>query len=50
MDAYVRRYGTDFHDQFYTDSKILSIFSNYVREIVKRYANTPELFAWYVLP
>ena len=49
MDAYVRQFGTTFHDQFYTDSNIFSIFSSYVVEIVKRYTNTPELFAWYVL-
>lgn len=49
MDAYVRQFGTPYHDQFYTDDTVLSIFSNYVTEIVKRYANTPELFAWYVL-
>jgi len=48
MDAYVRRFGTKFHDEFYTNQNILSAFSDYVCEIVKRYANTPELFAWYV--
>jgi len=46
MDAYVRRFGTRFHDQFYSNQKILSTFSDYISEIVKRYANTPELFAW----
>jgi mannan endo-1,4-beta-mannosidase len=46
MDAYVRNFGQGKHDQFYTDPKILATFTDYISHVVKRYANSPTLFAW----
>jgi mannan endo-1,4-beta-mannosidase len=47
MDVYVRNFGDPYHDQFYTNSKILSAFTDYISCVVKRYANHSALFAWY---
>ncbi|KAJ3568804.1 hypothetical protein NP233_g5482 [Leucocoprinus birnbaumii] len=34
------------HDVFYTDKRIIASFQRYVRTIVNRYKNSPNIFAW----
>ena len=53
MDVYNKHFiknSTDvFHDPFYTQSDILTAFSNYVAEIVKRYANETSVLGTFLL-
>lgn len=47
MDVYVQAFkpgGT--HDDFYTDSNIISAFKNYIQHVVSRYSNNPTVLGW----
>lgn len=47
MDAYVREFGKcNQHDLFFSDENIKNIFKNYTNQVVKRYVNSPAIFAW----
>lgn len=46
MDLYVRQFGLQNHDDFYTNDKILSAFQAYTKVIVLRYFNSPAVFSW----
>ncbi|KAG1837655.1 glycoside hydrolase superfamily [Suillus subalutaceus] len=46
MDLYVRQFGLQDHDDFYTDDNILTAFQNYTKQIVLRYLNSPAVFSW----
>ncbi|KAF8212244.1 glycoside hydrolase family 5 protein [Mycena galopus ATCC 62051] len=46
MDTYVRAFGADSHDAFYTNETIIAAFENYTSQIVSRYANSTAVLAW----
>ncbi|OJA10277.1 hypothetical protein AZE42_08686 [Rhizopogon vesiculosus] len=46
MDLYVRQFGLQYHDEFYTHAGILTAFQNYTQQIVTRYADSPAVFSW----
>ncbi|KAJ7774818.1 glycoside hydrolase family 5 protein [Mycena metata] len=46
MDAYVRAFGADSHDAFYTNETIIAAFENYTTQIVTRYVNSTSVLAW----
>ncbi|KAJ7155973.1 glycoside hydrolase family 5 protein, partial [Mycena crocata] len=46
MDAYVRAFGAESHDAFYTNETIITAFENYTSQIVKRYVNSTSVLAW----
>ncbi|KAG2065860.1 glycoside hydrolase [Suillus decipiens] len=46
MDLYVRQFGLQNHDDFYTNDTILTAFQNYSKQIVSRYSNSPAVFSW----
>ncbi|KAJ7632612.1 glycoside hydrolase family 5 protein [Roridomyces roridus] len=46
MDAYVRAFGADTHDAFYTNETIIQAFENYTTQIVQRYVNSTSVLAW----
>ncbi|KAJ7273706.1 glycoside hydrolase family 5 protein [Mycena haematopus] len=46
MDAYVRAFGADSHDVFYTNETIITAFENYTSQIVSRYVNSTAVLAW----
>ncbi|KAF9532976.1 glycoside hydrolase superfamily [Crepidotus variabilis] len=46
MDVYVRTFSDPLHDNFYTNQNILDKFLNYTTQVVKRYVNSPAVFAW----
>lgn len=46
MDLYVRQFGLQNHDDFYTHAGILTAFQNYTKQIVTRYADSPAVFSW----
>lgn len=46
MDLYVRQFGLEAHDQFYTDQSILNSFMNFTTQVVSRYVNSPAVFSW----
>jgi mannan endo-1,4-beta-mannosidase len=47
MDLYVRNIAAaDHHDEFYTNPKVLSAFSDYVSHVVQRYAGYASLLGW----
>ncbi|KAF8447969.1 glycoside hydrolase family 5 protein [Boletus edulis BED1] len=46
MDLYVREFGLETHDQFYTDPSILNAFLNFTTQIVSRYVNSPAILSW----
>ncbi|KAH7930767.1 glycoside hydrolase family 5 protein [Leucogyrophana mollusca] len=46
MDLYVRQFGLDTHDQFYTNETILNSFLNYTTQVVQRYVNRTSIFSW----
>ncbi|KAH7914659.1 glycoside hydrolase family 5 protein [Hygrophoropsis aurantiaca] len=46
MDLYVRQFGFDTHDQFYTNETILNSFMNYTKQVVQRYVNRTSVFSW----
>jgi mannan endo-1,4-beta-mannosidase len=46
MDLYVQQFGLQTHDQFYTDSSILTSFLNYTTQVVSRYVNSPSVFSY----
>ncbi|KAF7338302.1 Glycoside hydrolase family 5 protein [Mycena venus] len=46
MDAYVRAFGADSHDAFYTNETIITAFENYTMNIVSRYVNSTAILGW----
>lgn len=46
MDLYVRQFGLETHDQFYTNPSILNAFMNFTTQVVSRYVNSPAIFSW----
>ncbi|KAG1873230.1 glycoside hydrolase family 5 protein [Suillus subluteus] len=46
MDLYVRQFGLQDHDEFYTNNNILTAFQNFTKQIVLRYINSPAVFSW----
>ncbi|KAG1743367.1 glycoside hydrolase family 5 protein [Suillus occidentalis] len=48
MDLYVRQFGLQNHDDFYTNDNILSAFQAYtnLKVIVLRYFKSPAVFSW----
>ncbi|KAJ7449803.1 glycoside hydrolase family 5 protein [Mycena latifolia] len=46
MDAYVRAFGADSHDAFYTNETIIAAFENYTIQIVSRYVNSTSVLGW----
>jgi len=46
MDLYVRQFGLQNHDDFYTNEAILTAFQNYTKQIVTRYVDSPSVFSW----
>lgn len=46
MDLYVRQFGLQYHDQFYTDEKVVMAFKNFTSQVVTRYVNSPTVFSW----
>jgi mannan endo-1,4-beta-mannosidase len=54
MDQYVTWYGLQFHDQFYTDSRIKANYKTWISTLVNRvntitgvaYRNDPAIFSW----
>ncbi|KAG8217511.1 glycoside hydrolase family 5 protein [Butyriboletus roseoflavus] len=46
MDLYVRQFGLEYHDQFYTNPSILNSFMNFTTQVVSRYVNSPAIFSW----
>ncbi|KIJ69403.1 glycoside hydrolase family 5 protein [Hydnomerulius pinastri MD-312] len=46
MDLYVRQFGAETHDQFYTNETILNSFLNFTTQVVSRYVNSPAVFSW----
>ncbi|KAG2349908.1 glycoside hydrolase family 5 protein [Suillus weaverae] len=46
MDLYVRQFGLQTHDQFYTNPSILASFMNYTTQVVSRYVNSPSVFSY----
>jgi len=46
MDVYTTNLGGSFHDDFYTNPKIIAAYKNYVRAVVTRHLLDPTIFAW----
>ncbi|KAG6900896.1 hypothetical protein C0993_010015 [Termitomyces sp. T159_Od127] len=47
MDTYVRNFGgPQEHDQFFTNQTLINAFMNYTTQIVTRYLNKTNVFAW----
>ncbi|KAG1875304.1 glycoside hydrolase family 5 protein [Suillus tomentosus] len=46
MDTYVRQFGLQTHDEFYTNPSILTSFLNYTTQVVSRYVNSPSVFSY----
>ncbi|KAG6376142.1 glycoside hydrolase family 5 protein [Boletus reticuloceps] len=46
MDLYVREFGLETHDQFYTNPSILNAFLNFTTQIVSRYVNSSAILSW----
>lgn len=46
MDAYVRAFGLNMHDEFYSNERIINAFKNYTTHVVSRYANSSAIFGW----
>ncbi|KAG2031824.1 glycoside hydrolase superfamily [Suillus americanus] len=46
MDLYVRQFGLQDHDDFYTNDNVLTAFQYYTKQIVLRYLNSPAVFSW----
>jgi hypothetical protein len=46
MDLYVRQFGLQTHDQFYTNPTVLTAFMNYTTQVVSRYVNSPSVFSY----
>ncbi|KAG1835384.1 glycoside hydrolase superfamily [Suillus subalutaceus] len=46
MDLYVRQFGLQNHDDFYTSDDTLAAFQNYTKQIVLRYFDSPAVFGW----
>ncbi|KAG2111540.1 glycoside hydrolase family 5 protein [Suillus discolor] len=46
MDTYVRQFGLQTHDQFYTNPSVLTSFLNYTTQVVSRYVNSPSVFSY----
>ncbi|KAI0475270.1 glycoside hydrolase [Xylariaceae sp. FL0804] len=46
MDVYTVNLGGRYHDDFYTSSRIRAAYKRYVRAVVERYRDSPNIFAW----
>ncbi|KAG1905655.1 glycoside hydrolase family 5 protein [Suillus fuscotomentosus] len=46
MDTYVRQFGLQTHDEFYTNPSVLTSFLNYTTQVVSRYVNSPSVFSY----
>ena len=46
MDVYTVNLGGQYHDDFFTNRRIVNTFKSYVRTIVTRYRDSPAVFAW----
>ncbi|RXW15064.1 hypothetical protein EST38_g10791 [Candolleomyces aberdarensis] len=46
MDTYIREFGLDTHDLFYTDNSLVSAFKDYASHIAKRYCKSTSVFSW----
>ncbi|KAG2132512.1 glycoside hydrolase family 5 protein [Suillus bovinus] len=46
MDSYVRQFGLQTHDEFYTNSSVLTSFMNYTTQVVSRYVNSASVFSY----
>jgi mannan endo-1,4-beta-mannosidase len=47
MDVYVKQItGSGNHDLFYTDTKVIAAYKNYIKTFVGRYVNEPGIMAW----
>lgn len=45
-DVYTVNLGGKYHDDFYTNPKIIAAFKKYVKAVVSRYKNSPAVFAY----
>ena len=43
---YTVNLGGKYHDDFYTNPKIISAFKKYTKAFISRYKNSPAIFAW----
>ncbi|KDQ07532.1 glycoside hydrolase family 5 protein [Botryobasidium botryosum FD-172 SS1] len=46
MDVYTINLGGKYHDEFYTNPKVIAAFKSYVKTIVTRYKDSKAIFAW----
>ena len=46
MDVYTVNLGGKYHDDFYTNPKIINAFKKYTKEFITRYKDSPAIFAW----
>ena len=46
IDLYVRQFGLEYHDQFYTNPSTLNAFLNFTTQVVSRYVNSSAVFSW----
>ncbi|KAF6765198.1 glycoside hydrolase family 5 protein [Ephemerocybe angulata] len=46
MDVYVRQFGLQHHNEFYTNPALIEAFKKYTTAIVKRYTTSPAIFGW----
>ena len=46
MDVYVSKLGGNGHSSFYTDSRIIQAYKNYIQAVVNRYKGSSAIFAW----
>ncbi|KAL4243514.1 glycosyl hydrolase 5 (cellulase A) family protein [Abortiporus biennis] len=47
MDVYVKQItGSSNHDLFYTDSRVIAAYKNYIKTFVSRYSSNIMIFAW----
>jgi len=47
MDAYVREFAkTQTHDEFYTDQTIRTFFLEYIKALITRFVDSPNVLAW----
>jgi len=49
-DVYVEQLCTSgFHDEFYTNEKVLAAFKNWVKTVVTRYVDSKAIFSWQLM-
>lgn len=46
MDVYTVNLGGQYHDEFYTNPKVIAAFKKYVSVLVDRYKHSTAIFAW----